>query len=137
MENSQGIHKRLPQYDAVLMQIAHKLLDNANLSLDGNWHFFCVNQNRGRCYYRKQIITIPIWVLRRAKKQIGYAHWYIAHELSHIFAGYNANHGPEFMYHLKQICPPDYWHYETSYKPQNAQAAGISKDQSINKLKFD
>lgn len=61
----------------------------------------------------------------------GYAIYYVSHECSHVIAGHSAKHGPDFMAVLKRICPVQYIHYETGYKPQNAAAAGISKEPVI------
>lgn len=87
------------------------------------WRFYIVNQSRGRCYYKAKIITLPIWALQKPN---GYFNWYTAHECAHTFAQ-NDNHGPIFMHYLKKICPEEYWHFETNYKPGNAKSAGISK----------
>ena len=99
------------------------------------WAFYGVNQQRGRCYFQERIVTIPLFAFKRNKliDQEGYLTWYIAHEISHIKAGPNAHHGPEFMAELKAICPVQYLFHETSYKPQNAKAAGIAnkKGESI------
>jgi hypothetical protein len=93
------------------------------------WKFYAVNQSRGRCFFDSKTITIPMFAINRG---IDYKTWYISHELSHAFAGAHANHGPEFMRWLKQICPKDCVHFELGYKPRNAAAAGIRKPGDID-----
>lgn len=97
-----------------------------------NWRIFAVNQSRGYCYFRRKVITIPSLVINKGGGELC---WYISHEMSHAFSyisGYQDNHGPHFMQWLKEICPPEYWHFETSYKPRNAKAAGISSNSLMN-----
>lgn len=93
---------------------------------DGGWRFYGVRQTRGFCYYAARVITIPAWVIE--KEPTDYKEWYIAHEMAHAYNEFNGtedNHGPNFMYFLKTICPPDCVHYELGYKPRNAASAGI------------
>lgn len=91
-----------------------------------------VNQRRGRCYQQEQRITVPIWTMEETKKKPGYIIWYLAHELAHLAQWqedqFTDNHGPRFMAWLKRICPKEYQHYEIEYKPRNAVAAGISRN---------
>lgn len=93
-----------------------------------------VAQNRGRASWShdnmRRRVTIPTWI---QKKELTYQVWYVAHELAH-FANYDEfgknqdMHGPNFMRHLKRICPLNAVHHELGYKPRNASAAGISQD---------
>ena len=96
--------------------------------IQNGWQFYAVNQQRGRCYYRDKVITIPLWALEALQqvKKPNYWIWYVAHEMSHAFDKTYSNHGFEFMMQLKRICPADCVHYELNYKPANASAAGIS-----------
>jgi hypothetical protein len=91
---------------------------------------YAVDQRRGRAYYKKRMVTIPLWIFERPRGE-GYVIWYMAHELAHI-ADYdagnkNGNHGPGFMAQLKKLCPVQYQHFELNYKPRNAAAAGIRR----------
>lgn len=90
------------------------------------WQFFVVRQRCGRCYYDRKWITIPLWALHKEKTRFGYWVWYVAHEISHAFTK-GAMHGPVFMAKLKQLCPPEFVHYELEYKVDNAAIAGIRK----------
>lgn len=94
-----------------------------DLGFEG-WNFYLVDQVRGKCNFTNRYITIPIHAIQEKKK--GYLEWYVAHELSHAYAGFEAMHGPLFMAQLLRLCPKDFLHFETSYKPRYAQAAGIS-----------
>lgn len=97
--------------------------------LDKGWNIYVVNQSRGRCWFKAQVITIPTFAIKHGK---GYCTWYISHELAHSYAGILAKHGPLFMRELIRICPAEYIHLETGYKPRLAIAAGISKKQFDN-----
>lgn len=96
----------------------------ANALCKQGWTFYVVDQTRGRCYYSKKQITIPMHAWRR--KADGYLLYYISHEAAHAYAGHEAGHGPEFMQWLKRICPSELVHYELAYKPKAAMAAGIA-----------
>lgn len=89
--------------------------------------FFGVTQVRGRAFYRRNVITIPDWLLRREDSD-SYIQEYIIHELCHI-KDYeqrgNSDHGPEFWKIFCAICPPEWWHYEESYKPREFKRAGM------------
>ena len=90
------------------------------------WRIYTVNQSRGRCFYFDKTITIPIWTF---EKQLAEREWYIAHELAHAYNFLNKtndHHGPMFMEWLKKICPKHAIHFELTYKPRNAKAAGIA-----------
>lgn len=95
------------------------------------WMFWVVDQRRGRCYYGKKQITIPLWATKRSKD---YLTWYIAHEMSHAYAGHLADHGPKFMEQLKRICPNDCIKHELGYKPRNAASAGITQFGTIDSI---
>ena len=113
---------------------------------DMGWRFYVVDAKCGRCYYHDKVITIPLWLWDSEKidanlihalhkaptltERIQYRAWYIAHEMAHAFChishgGDKDPHGPKFMNELKMICPPNCIHFELSYKPKNAMAAGI------------
>lgn len=94
--------------------------------IQAGWKIFTVRQKRGRCYYRSKTITIPTWVVDMNREGTEKA-WYIAHEISHSFAGWHAKHGPEFMRTLMMVCPKESVHWELGYKPKNAASAGITR----------
>lgn len=80
-------------------------------------------------------IGIPLWIWDSDSRKsvygkrvslMGSLFYYIAHELAHFYADPGANHGPEFMREFKRLCPEELWWLETTYKPRNAKAAGIS-----------
>jgi hypothetical protein len=101
------------------------------------WQILAVDQQRGRCYYRDKVITVPIWALKSSNK--GYWIYYLSHEIAHAYCGYDAGHGLQFQAKLKEICPEEYWHYELDYKPAFAAAAGISRKEvelQQNQLSF-
>jgi predicted metal-dependent hydrolase len=82
---------------------------------------------RGRCYYGKQWITIPLWAIE--KKGKGYWVYYIAHELAHTSVPlYCEPHGREFQEELKRLCPQEFVHHELEYQERHATAAGITKE---------
>lgn len=118
--------KRRPELDAEARAGAELLLEEAGevsipgLSLD---RIFVVDQRRGRAYYTRHCLTVPLWAYRAG---IGYFLYYLAHELAHFFSP-EAGHGPSFMIWFKKLCPPQYWHHELKYKPRNAKAAGIKR----------
>lgn len=101
-----------------------------------DWQIHVTSQQRGFCRYTTKEINIPYWAIQRGKD---YANWYVAHEFAHAFcflAGHvNEQHGSVFMEYLKDLCPAESLHFETSYKPRSAKAAGISKNASINKIR--
>lgn len=88
------------------------------------WRMLVVKQGRGRCYYHKKVVTVPVWAFSE-KKDNGYRAWYLGHEISHALAGPRAKHGLEFMAQLKLVVPMQWTHYEHGYKPRYATAAGI------------
>lgn len=97
---------------------------------------YVVDQRCGRAYYAKRMITLPVWVFTRPQGK-GFSLYYLAHELAHV-ANYDAGtfdsrrpHGPAFMEEFKKLCPKEYQHFETGYKPRNAAAAGISRKRII------
>lgn len=98
------------------------------------WHFVFVNQKHGYCAVRGGVksIALPVWVLDTKHRHM--LIWYIAHECAHAVnqeldgSITKCGHGPQFMYRLKQICPPEHLHYEVDYKPRYAAAAGITKE---------
>lgn len=95
------------------------------------WKFYAVNQDRGRCYYRHKVITIPVWVIEIRGTKLC---WYFSHEMAHAYSyinGTNDVHGPHFMKWLKKICPANCIHHELDYKPRNAAAAGIGKPKKL------
>lgn len=92
-----------------------------------DWRIYAVNQDRGRCYYRAKVITIPVWVIKIGGTELC---WYFCHEMAHAYnfmAGTCDNHGPNFMAWLIRICPENAIEHELGYKPRNAAAAGIGK----------
>lgn len=99
------------------------------------WKVLCTSANRGYCNYLRKEITIPEWAVSRGRE---YSNWYLAHELSHALTfdeGFRKeHHGPNFMRNLILICPTESLHLETTYKPRNAQSAGISKYECFNQM---
>lgn len=110
------------------------------------WRFYVVDAKCGRCYYSHRVITVPLWLwdtlqidnnIYRALQQpatlaehIKYRAWYVSHEMAHAYNFISHGdqvgaHGPRFMNELRMICPTDCIHFELSYKPKNANAAGI------------
>lgn len=92
-----------------------------SLCRDG-WKFWVVTSSRGYCNMRRREITIPIFA--RTKGSLYYT-WYFCHEMAHAIDRCRHQHGPEFMRILQDICPANCIHFELTYKPRNAQAAGI------------
>ncbi len=80
----------------------------------------------GRCLYNGNI-TIPVWL---EAFPIGKTIQYIAHELAHAYVYIDTggwNHNALFMKHMMLLCPKKHWHYELSYLPRAASAAGIKE----------
>lgn len=100
--------------------------NDAALRLIGlGWTFKVSRGNRGYCYEKTKVITLPWHALEANPAKPGYSEYYLAHEIAHALAGKKAAHGMVFMEHLKALCPPEHIHYETNYKPRNAKMAGI------------
>ena len=120
LNNAQETTETKPLYDAL------------NKALNEGWRFYVVEQERGRCYNMQRVITVPIWAVQ---KGLDYRTWYLSHELSHFLAfskGYRGHHGKPFMEELKNICPKNCIHFETTYKAKFAASAGISKSMHFN-----
>lgn len=101
---------------------------------DKGYAIHVVDQNRGRCYYRDRVITIPLFAIRRTTE---YKIWYLSHEMAHAYVNLKGkcdNHGPNFMQELISICPENAIHHEIGYKPRNAAAAGIVKQYDLSEL---
>lgn len=96
------------------------LVSNINRILEENWLFLVVDQIRGRCYFGKKIITIPLWAIKKSRE---YTIYYIAHEVAHALG--NMDHDANFMRDFIHLCPPALQHFEIKYKPKAAMAAGI------------
>lgn len=107
---------------AVLRELPAAVKDQIKLLAAQGWRFYPVTQVRGRCYFKSKVITIPKHALDR---ELGYLCYYVCHEMAHAIAGWEANHGQEFMKVFMTICPKEYQKYELGYKPRNATAAGI------------
>lgn len=125
-----------------LESLVHKSVYDTvcKLILEEDWEFYIVRQNCGKAYSLRKHITLPTFALN-PKLEVtkpGYATWYTAHECAHAFAFKEKHfeHGLPFMQALKVICPKDFWHYETSYKPRNAASAGISATKGNEILKL-
>lgn len=86
------------------------------------WIFQMAHVKRGCCYYHTKTIVLPAWLVSRPES---YQRYYLCHEMAHALAGKDANHGPLFMNTMKKICPAEDLHWEATYKPRNALAAGI------------
>lgn len=103
-----------------------------NDALDMGYRFYVVDSDRGYCHFTYKVITIPLFALERGKE---FKNWYFCHELAHFLAYTNSGHtlhGKDFMNELLRICPKNALHFETDYKPKNAQACGISKSMHVN-----
>lgn len=99
----------------------------ARTLINEGWRIFAVDQDRGRCYYREKVITIPVWVIKIGGTKLC---WYLCHEMAHAYnfkAKTCDHHGPNFMEWLKKICPENAIEHELGYKPRNAASAGIGK----------
>lgn len=93
------------------------------------WKFYVVRRDRGVCYYRSHVITIPVWALQR---DIDFRNWYVSHEIAHTFA-IGDHHGKLFMEALMRICPANALYHELGYKPRAASGAGIKKPVVISR----
>lgn len=82
-------------------------------------------RHRSGQYY----IAIDRWAFASdADKKPGYLTYIVAHELAHVadvFHTGRTSHGPQFMAHLRKLCPLKLQAYELAYKPTAARAAGI------------
>jgi hypothetical protein len=87
------------------------------------WVFHIVAGNTGRCYYQTKTITVGLNAIRQG---VNVKNWMLSHEMAHVFAGYDASHGPLFMKELKLICPPEAIVHEFGYKPAQALKAGFA-----------
>ena len=128
--------KENKKYNIQVWKIVYSLLmdiDHSDIEDWCDWYICCINGVRGTCYYERKGVTIPAWSVERDRKDEGYLTYYIAHELSHIFAyrrHNEKNHGMKFMREFKKICPKEYQHYELEYKPLNAKKAGIKEKEN-------
>ena len=104
------------------------------MMLQAGWKLHVVDQQRGRCYYKDKVITIPLWAWNSTKHN--YWIYYVAHEFAHI-RNPHQDHNYKFMETFKELCPVDCQHYELEYKLQNAAAAGISQHKSLNAEKTE
>jgi hypothetical protein len=128
-KNTPIVYKRVENEELRIRMIARRLLKDADIPFPEDWEIFVVDQKRGTCNYVRQYITIPLWVIRKArtfKKYHGRDIWYLSHELAHI-ATRGDHHGMKFMEEMKKICPEEYQNYEYRYKPRRAKAAGVSQ----------
>ena len=96
------------------------LTGEINRLIGAGWEFLVVGQDRGRCYYDRKIITIPVWAMNRSED---YTVYYLAHEVAHALG--NRGHDANFMRDFMSICPHYVQHFEIGYKPKAAMAAGI------------
>lgn len=87
---------------------------------------------RGRCDYKNQNVTVPLWAIQDGRVKEGYDIYYACHELAHAMAPSTKGdvHGAKFQAAFMSICPEEYWHYELEYKPRLAAAAGITKKET-------
>src|SRR4051794_12961904 len=123
--------------DAHYTKIAREMYEVFPLLSPGtpaNVTVFAVDQRRGRAYYSKRVVTLPLWVFKNPRGE-GFALYYLAHELAHIAdfdaGNRNGNHGPTFMAHFMRLCPVEFQHFEIGYKPRNAVAAGIRRKRVV------
>lgn len=109
------LKQNLHRIDFSLIQVMN------DLESDG-WEFYATSNDRGYCDFRYKFITLPQHAFL---KDDSYLNWYLAHEMAHAYAGYEAKHGPLFMKKLQSICPTSCIHHELNYNPKNAMLAGI------------
>ncbi len=102
--------------------LPRSVIETQQALTSNGWIFAMDHVKRGMCVYDTKRILLPSWLLRREQS---YQVYYYCHEMAHAIAGREANHGPVFMATLKDICPADVIHWEGTYKPRNALAAGI------------
>ena len=96
------------------------LVSNINRLIGQGWIFYVVAHVRGRCYYDKKTITIPVWAMQRSED---YSIYYLAHEVAHALG--DKGHDEAFMRSFMFLCPSYLQHFEINYKPKAAMAAGI------------
>ena len=111
-------------YPLLFRDVPKEVKEYAKELLAKDWTIHPVRQDRGRCYARAKVITIPEFAINRG---VEFKTWYISHEIAHAYDKCIHNHGPEFMEWLKKICPENCIHFELGYKPRNAAAAGITR----------
>ncbi len=110
---------------------------------------YVTDSNNGRFRVNSMTVTVPLWAYehthKKTKDDPRYAIYYIAHELAHAWVyvngesrdrqgGDDSMHGKKFYKEFKRLCPPDLWHYELEYKPQDAKRAGISPNPKVNAI---
>lgn len=110
---------------------------------------YVTDSNTGRFRVNSMTVTVPLWAYnhthKKTKDDPRYAIYYIAHELAHAWVyvngesrdrqgGDDSMHGKKFYKEFKRLCPPDLWHYELEYKPQDAKRAGISPNPKVNAI---
>ena len=100
---------------------------------------WCVQQRRGRAYYRYNDVTIPKWSLTE-KEGCGYITWYVAHELSHMLAHKRwgtRGHTVDFYRALVDICPRQHQSHEYGYQKRSPkklrQARAIQKEKGYDR----
>ena len=106
----------------------------ALIGITSNYKIYVTNTVRGRCSYKNQNITIPMFAIKDTRE--GFTLYYICHEIAHEMtytAGFRKRqssegpHGATFQSAFRSICPKKYQHFELGYKPRLAVAAGIRK----------
>lgn len=101
----------------IIRKIKVKELSRLNLNDSLLPDMYIVNQSRGRCSFKKNYITVPIWALDRGNN---YYTYYIAHELSHyISKAYK--HDYSFYEVFIKICPRNCQKHELNYKPTSSK----------------
>ena len=100
---------------------------------------WCVQQRRGRAYYRYNDVTIPKGSLTE-KKGCGYITWYVAHELSHMLAHKRwgtRGHTVDFYRALVDICPRHHQSHEYGYQKRSPkklrQARALQQDKGYDR----
>lgn len=106
-------------------KMAREVIDDYNMELPEGYTAWGTDTVCGYCDSRNKIITIPMWAVR--SKRRGRLVQYVAHEIAHAWTEDERGHGKNFMEYMMILCPEEYWHFETEYKPRLAKAAGISK----------
>jgi hypothetical protein len=110
-------------------KIVHRLtgvIRQAAEVMTGEIHnnLYITNTRRGRC--GDNDLTVPLWAYDDERE--GYFIYYLAHELAHKYNRMDKGtrgHSKPFYNWFKVLCPVEFQHYETEYKPRLAANSGI------------
>ena len=104
------------------------------------WEVYVTNSNCGRARINSKTCTVPTWAFNSIKvMDPDYCVNYAAHEITHAWIHHEGGdislHNQAFYKKLKEICPPELWHHELTYKGTAANRAGIDSDPSVNEAR--